>query len=314
MAGRCSMVPRSSDVHSDATELVRLRNHAVSKAFTALGACLLAVGALVAGIAAAIHGADGWKILSHNPAFRVGIALFAVGVVVTFIGLLPTGKPDIPPGHRNTLGATLDGVESAVQGIRMPTYGDSEGITRQRDSFFAHFKSSKDLSTRLREYERDVTDIVDATVQLNDHLNQQAAELGIVVPDYDVTQIVGAVHSSTFARAQQDSLSAPFQLNWAGYDSTGWVMPAGFPNAWVVVVKRGNESLDGWRGRVKECTDRIELLAMAAQEWAETEKIAAKWKESLKLRTTLAPLVRHAKDRETFKVVRSCPICRDNRQ
>jgi hypothetical protein len=280
-----------------------------------IGGALFVVGAAVSGIAASIYGVKGSAYLSHNAAFRIGVLIAAVGALLAVIGLirdyLVRDRRQIPGKHRQTLTQTLGSVDASVQRTEVPNYGDSNGSTRRRDAFREHFSHARELLHHLDPYEDATGKTETAKLALAGHLRTRAGQLGIVQPPYEIDRIVAFMHTSLMTYARADNLT-PVPVKWFGYEN-GHVMPAGMGDLWILVEMREGESEDEWRTRVTKHTDRLDTLWSEAQGWSEPEEIASQWKEAVRLRDELTPLLAHAQDVETFTVRRGCPICRDNR-
>jgi hypothetical protein len=165
----------------------------------------------------------------------------------------------------------------------------------------------------LRTYERRAASLQKAKASLRARITQQASVLGIQAPDYDARFIINGITATTVARAEQGQLDFPFNFGWNGSDVDGGIHPGGTYDYWLVVKKMPAETLEDWKARVATHTEPIESLFSSAQMWDETIAMVKFRNQALPLQRSVAPLLRQAMEREIFRTVRRCPVCRDNR-
>ena len=286
----------------------------VRATFLALGGVLIAIGIFVAGICAAILGPDGWSVLRHAGAFQSGTGVTVVGVLMTLAGLLlPDHRPTIPAGHLASVRDTLQRLQASISSLRVINYGDADDSERRRRAFRSHFRRSRRLRWQLRTYERRAASLQKAKASLRARITQQASVLGIQAPDYDARFIINGITATTVARAEQGQLDFPFNFGWNGSDVDGGIHPGGTYDYWLVVKKMPAETLEDWKARVATHTEPIESLFSSAQMWDETIAMVKFRNQALPLQRSVAPLLRQAMEREIFRTVRRCPVCRDNR-
>jgi len=276
-----------------------------------VAALFLAVGGTIAGLAAAVAASDGWHKLSHNGTFRLGIAIFAIGAVLGLSDILLSTSSDlVPETHRKYLRDDVGWLGSAVSSNIQWDIPD-----RRRSALFRHFKKPKGFLKALRSWEKATNKHETGNAAFESAFAERALGLGIVAPPFNAQHITDTIRATTYARAQADQLSVPFQpIKWAGFPN-GFIAPQGVSGpGWVNLPMNPGESDDDWRIRVTRHTEKIEMLNLEVQGWDLTKSMTAEWTAVVRAREALLPLVELAKEREVFRMKRRCPVCKDNRR
>ena len=142
----------------------------------AIGGVLLVVGG---GIAAAAYtvGSPSWHVVSHRPAFWIGLAIAVVGAVMGIVGVLPSDT-EIPEEHRAILRETVRQIERSVTDYTRINYGDpADGPERRKAAFESHYRKSKALLEATRGWDREVHALNMAEAQLDTHLHLRKDEI-----------------------------------------------------------------------------------------------------------------------------------------
>jgi hypothetical protein len=281
-----------------------------NRAVIASGSALVAIGALMATLAGTI-GSPSWQVVSHRPVFWVGIFLALLGAVMTVLGVLPSDD-EIPTQHKTTLRDTVQKIDTSITGYARIDFGDAaSGPERRKEAFEAHFRKSKPLLAALKRWDEVVHQLNMAEAQLLTHLHIRGGELEIQVPMYDENLIITDIHQTTIGRARRNELSQNVEFQWQGFGDALYPAP-GYMTPWITIGRSDGETDEAWRSRATERRAPVDQLLQEAQTWTETLQIGPLWKEVRTLQAPTSIAVQPILTRETFRISRRCPFCKEN--
>lgn len=214
--------------------------------------------------------------------------------------------------HAASLQATLEAVRRSLLAKKSVTYSKTQEMVLM-DAFRVHFS---ELVIPLQEWDEAIVRLKVAKIAVRSRLGAEAKQRGLMSPEFDAMQIIGAIEAVTLVRAEQGQLDIPLSYQWQGFrryrEDRDVLSPGSGSDGWIVVPHDPEESDEEWREGCNPLIQRVDALAIDCQGWPEPLECVEAWADLGRRQAVVMGALDLAAMREIIRADQHCPVCAVN--